>query len=213
MTPFPAAVFDFGDTLFHCPSGVDVLVESGVERALAERLWEGLWSASKSADELAVGRDLSEARHREAWVRLLGVVEPHAPGLAPVLYERVIQADGWRPYPDAVEVLAALHGRGVRVGVLSNIPSPLAPIFDRHGLGPFVSVYVESFRHGRVKPDPELFRIACDELGVAPSKALMVGDSHLADGAAALTGMTALVLPAVEPGAERGLDRVLALCA
>ncbi len=45
-----------------------------------------------------------------------------------------------------------------------------------------------------------------------PEEALMVGDSHLADGAAVLAGMTALVLPAVPPGAVRGLARALDLC-
>jgi hypothetical protein len=40
----------------------------------------------------------------------------------------------------------------------------------------------------------------------------MVGDSHLADGGAVLTGMTVLLLPAVAPGTPRGLARVLDLC-
>jgi HAD superfamily hydrolase (TIGR01549 family) len=212
VTPFSAALFDFGDTLFHSPSGADALVEAGVEPALAGRLWDEVWTASKTAEELARGRDLSEARHRRSWMGLLARLESHAPGIAARLYERVIHADGWLPYPDAVEVLAVLHGRGVRVGVLSNIPSALRPLFERHGLAPFVDAYVESYRHGRVKPDPELFRIACRELCVRPPDALMVGDSHIADGAAVEAGVTALVLPAVPPGAVRGLARVLDLC-
>ncbi len=212
MTPFVAAIFDFGDTLFHSPSGVEVLVEAGVEPALAERLWADLWAASKSPEALAKGRDLTEELHRAGWLELLALVEPHAPGLAPELYERVIHADGWLPYPDAAGVLAALHGSGVRVGVLSNIPSALCPLFERHGLARYVDTFVESFRHGRVKPDPELFRIACRELGVEPAEALMVGDSHLADGAAVLAGVAVLVLPPVPPGAVRGLDRALDLC-
>jgi FMN phosphatase YigB (HAD superfamily) len=212
VTALSAAILDFGDTLFHSPDAVSVLVEAGVEPGLAERLWEELWLESKSPEELAVGRDLSEAVHREAWLRLLARFEPHAADLPVALYDRVIHADGWVPYPDTAEVLAALHAGGVRVGVLSNVPTPLRPLFERHGLGPFVSSYVESFRHARVKPDPELFRIACRELCVAPDEALMVGDSHLADGAAVLAGLTALVLPAVPRGAIRGLDRVLDLC-
>ena len=75
----------------------------------------------------------------------------------------------------------------------------------------FVDSYVESFRHGRVKPDLELFRIACRELGVEPAGALMVGDSHVADGAAVLAGLTVLLLPPVPPGTARGLERVLHL--
>lgn len=209
---FAAAVFDFGDTLFHSPSGVDALVGAGLERERAERLWDELWQASKSAEELAKGRDLDAGRHRRGWLDLLERLEPHAPGIAPRLYEQVIHTDRWLPYPDAAEVLEALHGRGVRVGVLSNIPSALRPLFEHHGLARFVDAYVESFRHGRVKPDPELFHAVCRELCVTPADALMIGDSHLADGAAALAGMTALVLPAVPPGTPRGLWRVLDLC-
>jgi FMN phosphatase YigB (HAD superfamily) len=211
MSDFRAAIFDFGDTLFHSPSGVDELVEAGVEPALAERLWKDVWDASKTAEALARGRDLDEIRHRESWLELLSLVEPHAPGLALRLYERVLRTDRWLPYPDAAGVLAILHGRGVRVGVLSNIPASLGPLFERHGLAPSVDVYVESFRQGRVKPDPELFRIACRELCVAPADALMVGDSHLADGAAVLVGITTLLLPPAPPGTVRGLSRVLDL--
>lgn len=209
---FPAAIFDFGDTLFHSPSGVDVLVGTGVERPTAERLWDDIWIASKSAEGLASGRDLSADRHREGWLALLARAEPHSPGVAPLLYERVIRPETWLPYPDASSVLEALHGRGVRVGVLSNIASALLPVFEHHGLASHVDVYVESYRHGLVKPDPELFRIACRELGVEPAEALMVGDSHLADGAAVLAGLTALVLPPVPLGAVRGLARALDLC-
>jgi putative hydrolase of the HAD superfamily len=205
-------IFDFGDTLFHSPSGVDVLVEAGVDPARAGLLWEEIWAASKTAEELARGRDLSAELHREAWLGLLGRAEPYAPGVAARLYERVMRHDHWLPYPDAAGVLAALRERGVRIGVLSNIPSSLRPVFERHGIHRFVDAYVESYRHGRVKPDPELFRIACRDLDVEPAAALMVGDSHLADGAAALVGVTVLLLPAVPPGACRGLERVLALC-
>lgn len=208
---FQAVVFDFGDTLFHSPSGADALVEAGVERALAERLWDDVWTASKTAGELARGRDLSAEHHRAAWLGLFDRLEPHAPGIAAHLYDRVIDPDGWLPSPDAPGVLRGLHDRGVRVGVLSNIPSCLRPRFERHGLAPFVDAYVESFRHGREKPDPQLFRAACRELRAAPAEAVMVGDSHLADGAAVLTGMTVLLLPAVPPRTPRGLARVLDL--
>jgi len=212
VTGYRAAIFDFGDTLFHSPSGVEALVEAGLDRALAERLWDGVWTTSKTAESLARGRDLSAERHREEWLDLLAAVEPHAPGMAVRLYERVLRTDAWLPYPDAAGVLAALHGRGIRVAVLSNIPTGLRPLFEHHGMAASVDAYVESFRHGRVKPDPELFRIACRELGVAPADALMVGDSHLADGASVLVGVAALLLPPVPLGTVRGLARVLDLC-
>ena len=212
MTKFSAAIFDFGDTLFYSPSGADVLVEAGLERATADVLWDDIWQASKTAEELAKGRDLGEKRHREAWLGLFERAEPYVPGAARLLYERVMNHDEWLPYPDTAPVLAALHDRGVHVGVLSNIPSSLQSVFELHGLAEHVDAYIESYRHGRMKPDPELFRIACRDLNVPPALALMVGDSHVADGAAVVTGLTTLILPSVLRGEERGLKHVLRLC-
>lgn len=208
---FAAAIFDFGDTLFYSPSGADVLVEAGLDRPQATRLWTEIWQTSKMAEELARGRDLSEDRHREAWLSLFEPAEAYVPGAAQLLYERVMNHDRWLPYPDTAPVLEALQNRGVRVGVLSNIPSSLQPVFELHGLSGYVNAYTESYRHGRVKPDPELFHIACRELGVEPRSALMVGDNHLADGAAVLSGMAVLLLPPVAAGSPRGLGCVLRL--
>ncbi|WP_348771702.1 HAD-IA family hydrolase [Streptomyces sp. S816] len=39
--------------------------------------------------------------------------------------------------------------------------------------------YFLSFEHGVKKPDPWIFQMACDKLGVAPDDALMVGDELL----------------------------------
>ena len=212
MPKFSAAIFDFGDTLFYSPNGADVLAEAGLERARADRLWEEIWQASKTAEELAKGRDLGEERHREAWLGLFERAERYVPGVAQLLYERVMNHDRWLPYPDAAPVLAELHDRCVRVGVLSNIPSSLQRVFELHGLAQHVDAYTESYRHGRIKPDPELFRIACRDLDVLPARALMVGDSHVADGAAVETGMTTLILPSVLRGEKRGLEHALRLC-
>jgi HAD superfamily hydrolase (TIGR01509 family) len=209
--PLAAAIFDFGDTLFHSPSGPDVLVEAGIERARAERLWEEIWLAAKTPVELARGRDLSLERHRSAWLGLFRRTEEEVPGMAELLYDRVMLHDDWLPYPDTAPVLSALHASGVRIGVVSNIPGPLRPAFERHGLAGWVDAFVESFRYGREKPDAGLFEAACRELGVRPADALLVGDNHLTDGAAVLAGLPVLLLPAVAPGSERGLRRVLDL--
>ena len=94
----------------------------------------------------------------------------------------------WRPYPDAAEVLGELRRRGVRVAVVSNIGWDLRPVFRAHGLDPLVDAYALSYEHGVQKPDPRLFRAACDALGVAPRDALMVGDDRRADAGAAALG-------------------------
>jgi HAD superfamily hydrolase (TIGR01509 family) len=208
---FDAVLFDWGETLFYCPSGAQVLVEAGLTEERAIWLWNQVWQASKTPDALARGRDLSSSSHRMAWTALLEPVDAELPGMGRVLYERVIDTDAWLPYPDVPVVLRSLARAGVQVGVVSNVPGPLAPVFERQGLDALVSVFVESYRQGVEKPDPELFLAGCRELGVTPERTLMVGDSHLTDGAAVRAGLVTLLLPAVPPGAERGLAAVLRL--
>lgn len=76
-------------------------------------------------------RDRDARSHRALYTGLARQVPlPHAelyvppntaPSLYDALYERHRLPDAWLPYPDAAEVLAALHDRGIRVGLLSNI--------------------------------------------------------------------------------------------
>jgi len=47
-------------------------------------------------------------------------------------------------------------------------------------------------------------------MGTTPSETLVVGD-HPVDGGAVAAGCIALLLPRVEPGQERGLERVLGI--
>jgi HAD superfamily hydrolase (TIGR01549 family) len=206
-----AVFFDFGDTLFHSPDGVAVLEAAGIDGETAARLWKEVWLNSKSPAALACGRDLSPAAHRHAWTSLFAPIEAHTPGSTATLYDSILRTDAWIPYPDTREVLSALRARRVRVGVVSNIPVPLEPLFARYGLAEFVDVFVESHERGMTKPDLAMFGAACEALHVEPGCALMVGDSAVADGAAVHAGLPVLLLPDVVTATVRGLGRVLAL--
>ncbi|MGH4031883.1 HAD family hydrolase [Actinomycetota bacterium Odt1-20B] len=138
--------------------------------------------------ELWAQRDRSAEQHRAAFTGLSRQVALPDPALHDALYARHMTPAAWRPYPDTGEVLAALHDRGVRTAVVSNIGWDLRPVFRAHGLDPYVDAYVLSYEHGIQKPDPRLFALACEALGVAPADALMVGDDRRADGGAAALG-------------------------
>jgi putative hydrolase of the HAD superfamily len=138
--------------------------------------------------ELWATRDESAERHRAAYTGLARQVQLPDPRLYDALYDRHTSPAAWRPYPDAAEVLEALQRQGVRVGVISNIGWDLRPVFRAHGLDAAVDAYVLSYEHGIQKPDPELFRIACDALGADPHDVLMVGDDRHADAGAAAIG-------------------------
>jgi HAD superfamily hydrolase (TIGR01509 family) len=210
-TAFDAVLFDWGETLFYNPDGAELLVEAGLAPEEAARLWGEIWRASKDPAAIAKQRDLSADAHRAAWTTLLEPAEAAISGIGRRLYEQVIATDAWLPYPDAVDVLRLLREAKVAVAIVSNVPSPLRPVLQRHGMGGLVEVFVESYRHGVEKPDPALFLEACRELGVKPERALMVGDSGVTDAGAVRAGLVTLLLPAVPPGATRGLGAVLRL--
>ena len=77
---------------------------------------------------------------------------------------------------DRIEILSKLRASGKRIGLISNADSvevsgwgasPLAQCFDS---------VIFSFATGFVKPEPEIYQIALDSLGVAAEEAIFVGD-------------------------------------
>ena len=218
MTAIRAVLFDWGDTLFSPPDAAGVIVSAAAERgarvdpANARKLWDELWEHGKTPEELAKGRDLSADAHRDVWTALFSGADVIAPGLGRALYERVMDPAAWIPYPDTAPTLRALRDRGRKVGVVSNVPRDLRPIFAAKGLADLVDAFVHSFEVGAEKPDPAIFLRACEALGTAPSETLMVGDHAIADGGAVAAGLRFYLLPANgTPDRPRGLDRVIAL--
>jgi putative hydrolase of the HAD superfamily len=133
-------------------------------------------------------RDLSAEHHRAAFTGLARLAELPWEELYDALYDRHMTPAAWAPYPDTAKVLEELRERGIRVAVVSNIGWDLRPVFRKHGLDAYVDAFVLSYEHGIQKPDPRLFRIACDALGLEPEAVAMVGDDRRADGGAAVLG-------------------------
>jgi HAD superfamily hydrolase (TIGR01509 family) len=216
VAPIRGVLFDWGDTLFASPDAAAVIVEAAGERGVrvdladARALWDEIWEAGKSPDELAKGRDLSPEAHREIWTALFGRAERIAPGIAAVLYERVMDPGRWLPYPDAAPTLRALRERGIRTGVVSNVPRDLRAVFAARGMDGLVDAFTHSFEVGAEKPDPQIFRVACQRLGTAPEETLMVGDHPGTDGGAARAGLRVHILePDGAPERPRGLAAVI----
>lgn len=83
-------------------------------------------------------------------------------------------------FPEVPTVLTSLRDRGYRLGVCSNLATPyVAPAWRL--LAPFIDVAIWSCEVGRVKPDPEIYRLAVRQLGVPASEVLMIGDTYRTD--------------------------------
>ncbi|GIG92541.1 HAD family hydrolase [Plantactinospora endophytica] len=219
MASIEAVLLDWRGTLVFTPP-LSVWVERSLRRAGLDagpaevRRIEAALLAAFRQPEVAradAEADRSVARHRASYDLLFaaaGITDP----LAEALYQ--VESDPTEnPFaPDVPATLAALHGAGIRVGVLSDIHFDLRPVFAAAGLDEYVHSFVLSYEHGVQKPDPAIFRIALAELGVEPGAALMVGDRSGHDGAAVEAGIPTLLVPPLADPTERRLHLVLALC-
>jgi HAD superfamily hydrolase (TIGR01549 family) len=218
VTVIRGVLFDWGDTLFSPPDAGEVIVTAAAERGVridpkqARALWDELWEAGKTPEELAKGRDLSADAHRVVWTALFEPANSAVPDVASTLYERMMDPRAWIPYPDTAPTLRALRARGIKIGIVSNVPRDLRPIFAAHALADLVDTFTHSFEVGAEKPDPAIFLRACEALGTKPGDTLMVGDHPIADGGAVRAGLRFHLLGAGSAAARpRGLDRVVRL--
>ncbi len=93
------------------------------------------------------------------------------------------------------QVVRALYEAGYHLAAISNRDGDLYPLLDAHQLGEFFAFTLSGGWAGVYKPNPEIFRIAMNTLGVSPAATLAVGDSYDADIVGAQqAGITAVLL-------------------
>lgn len=222
MTPSrPAAVlFDFSGTLFYIESAAHaVLAALGPDFVpMAPRLAElGAINGSSEPAELPPEladvwerRDLSAEAHRAAYSglsRLAGLTDSQADAL----YNRGVEPEAWHPYPDTIKTLRGLHNVDVPIAIISNIGWNPRPVLARYGVDVYVDDLVLSDEEGVVKPDPEIFRVACESLDVDPRRCVMIGDNPVADAGAEALGIRFVLVPAASDRAPDTLLRAAGL--
>ncbi len=203
MGELTAVVFDWGGTLTpwhaidleaqwhafaaHCAG------DAGQAARLAERI--------VAAERAAWGRgrtDGTSARLAEVLAEA-GVGEDH-PGMsaAQAAYEEF-----WEPHtftdPDVTPLFAALHARGLRVGILSNTIWSRRyheQVFARDGVLHLIDAAVYTSEIAWAKPHPEAFLAAAAAVDAAPRACVYVGDRPYEDVLGAQrVGMRALLVP------------------
>ena len=207
-----AVTFDVTRTLIHSPRLAEIYAEVLARHGVAappaevERLLPVVW---QELDCLAVPGSDRFAAHpggaRGWWRRYLERLAEHlggpppSPFAAAELFHRFGEPAAWEVYPEVPATLAELRRMGLALAVVSNWDARLPPLLARLGLGERFAAIVYSSEVGIEKPDPRIFAVALDRLGVAPEEAVHVGDSSREDVEGALAaGMEALLL--VRPG-------------
>jgi putative hydrolase of the HAD superfamily len=134
-----------------------------------ENNWKGSWEA-----------------YLEAYITECGVPEsgPLRDEVHVHLDSEFAVGDLWsRIIPGSVDGLRALVATGVHVGIISNADGSVAQRLAAQevlqvgpGLGVEVDCVIDSGAVGVSKPDPRIFHIALDAIGVAASDAWYLGD-------------------------------------
>jgi putative hydrolase of the HAD superfamily len=187
-------------------------------QAVVFDLWQTLvsWpaeSAQELNDRLAETWGADPETLHDAWVsrrneRELGPIEPHLRSIAEELglpgdLDAVMtMRRDWTfrslvPREDAVATLEELRRRGHLLGLISACSQDVPEVWARTPFGTLFDSSIFSCSVGFSKPDPRIYRLACDELGVAPGECLFVGDGANDElPGAERAGMTALQLRA-----------------
>lgn len=185
---YRAIVFDYDGTIIDTERVIftcwqEVFREHGLDLPLSD--WAHVvGAASDAADPYAMlarrlGRDVDrhavERRRRPREMELLAA-EPPRPGVASLLREA--------------------KQAGLKIGLASN--SPLAWVIrglDAAGLAGLFDTVCTPDDGALPKPDPALYRLAVQRLGVAPSQAIAIEDSPHGANAALGAGLCCVVVP------------------
>ena len=200
---FRAVLFDAGGTLLfldYARLAAGVGAACGVE--LTEASLRAAAPAASREMEQAGGTDRDRAgRFLHALFTGAGVPPERWDDARAALHrlhaERHLWSGGDRATPGALERLRAA---GVRLGVVSNSDGRVAEALAAAGLAHLFEVIIDSHLAGVEKPDPRIFRIALDAMGVGPGDALYIGDLYEVD----VVGARAAGLTAALVGVEAG---------
>lgn len=160
-------IFDLWDTLVD----FDPVAGRAFQDRVAVRLqrdpdeFAAVWLAGRSRRESAPLRD---------YLRELGADEAAAAEIVTLRLESTRTM--LKPRPGAVETLRRLRRRGYRVGLITVCSEDVPEVWSETPFADSFDSTVFSCSVGVRKPDPRIYRIACDELGVGPDEAIFVGD-------------------------------------
>ena len=158
-----AVIFDLWDTLVLWPSQAF----EEVKVALAEHIpdFDSVWDSSYGGRQRGRIGD---------YFRSLGLAEPAVAECVRLRTEftraNLVPRDG------AVETLVELERRGLKRGLISVCSSEVSDAWSDFALAGLLDDAVLSCDVGLRKPDPEIYLLACEHLGVEPAECLFVGD-------------------------------------
>jgi len=183
-----ALLFDFGNTLAFLDYNL-LARELSLEGQPLDPLGleEAEYSGRRALDRFMMGGgglDVGRAYGRffRAWMEAAEIAPEQVRECARRFNAMHQEATLWRVVrPGTFEVLEKFKSAGFKLAIVSNADGKVASDVKRFGLAPYFDVIVDSEVVGVVKPDPRIFRIALEHLGVRPEQALYAGDIYSID--------------------------------
>ncbi|HYH81231.1 MAG TPA: HAD-IA family hydrolase [Longimicrobium sp.] len=214
-----AVLFDVGNTLLWLdhPFIIELLRGEGFETT-EDELLAAQYGGKLLLDELArTGRAGDDASRGRAFFgevfRQLGVPAEVFPAIGKRLYARHAERNLWCNLRDGTDdVLRELKRRGHRMAVISNADGSVEALLGELGLLQHFEFVIDSATVGLEKPDPRIFQMALERMGVEPHDAVYVGDVYEIDvvGARA-AGMRAVLIDPLSRLGHLDCDRIATL--
>ena len=190
---YRAVIFDLWQTLVPW----DVAESERFHRRLAETIGvapDRFWDAWLNGNHLPNRNTGPIVDHFNALFGELGV-EPDLDRVLTMRRDRTRKA--LVPRPDALSTLEELRRRGHLLGMISVCTQEVPQVWEETPLGREFDAAIFSCEVGVSKPDPRIYEIACERLGVEPGECLFVGDGANDElPGAERVGMTAVQLRA-----------------
>jgi putative hydrolase of the HAD superfamily len=205
--PVRAVLFDAGETLVHpAPSFPElftrVLSTRGIERSpeavieASRAVFHRFSEAARDNDLWTTSPEASARFWKSVYARMIRELDiGAADGLADTLYEAFTDQRNYALFDDVAATLDALEAAGLALGIVSNFEAWLEDLLGSLGVRERFAVRVISGREGIEKPDPRIFTLAIERLGIDARDVAYVGDNPEFDIAPAhALGMTPVLI-------------------
>jgi len=191
---YKAVFFDAGNTLLRPYPSVEQVCRDVFTRAGHDIEFDAIKKAVHTGDryyEMRYRKDdsfwLSEVEAASMWVDTYTLVAREVgingdgKRLAREIYDEFGLHHRWQLFPEVCSALKALHDLGLRIGIVSNWDSRLSELCAGIGITGYLDFILSSAVVGRMKPQPDIFHMALERVGVSPEETIHVGDHYYAD--------------------------------
>ena len=183
-----AVLFDAGGTLLHLDSlCIRNLLRDALEVDinLDKFRYAQSLAMSRVAELVAAGAGSTEQLKREFYSTLLpetGVTDQQLTDAVECAFTLARNEMLWRTTEEGTaQVLDDLKTAGYILAVVSNSDGRIERAFEQAGISGYFDFFIDSYKVGIEKPDPEIFRLATEKAMVVPEQAAYVGDLYWVD--------------------------------